>query len=132
MSLLMRKITISHGLYVQAQRIYMQIATYKMNMPRSLKDFILNIYELLTHRNGSQKYRRNSTLIVEEHVRNKRRRFTTREIYFTSRPRAYISTRKNEREGKSSCKGYQRLAFLCDAARKGFNVACFGGWLCAR
>jgi len=26
----------------------------------------------------------------------------------------------------------KQLALLCDAARKGFNLACFGGWLCAR
>lgn len=108
---------------------------------RALKDFILNIYELLTHRNDrksiSNTDERNSAPIVEEHVRNKRRRFTTREIHLLCQPHVYILTRKNEkglreREKESSCKGYHQLALLCDAARKEFNLAYFGGWLCAR
>lgn len=107
----------------------------------ALKDFILNIYELLTHRNDrksiSNTEERNSAPIVEEHVRNKRRRFTTREIYLLCRPRVYILARKNEREDyerkkESSCKGCQQLVLLCDAVRKRFNLACFGGWLCAQ
>lgn len=68
---------------------------------RALKDFILNIYELLTHRNDrkniSNTDERNSAPIVEEHVRNKRTRFTTREMYLLCRPHVYTLTRKNER-----------------------------------
>lgn len=91
---------------------------------RALKDFILNIYELLTHRNDrksiSNTDERNSAPIVEEHVRNKRRRFTTREIYLLWRPRVYILTRKNEREDRekkkeSSSKGCDSLSLWCSA-----------------
>lgn len=74
----------------------------------------------------SQKYRRNSTLIVEEHVRNKRRRFTTREIYFTSRPRAYISIRKKrERENHLVRVTNDSLSFLMQRV-KGLTLRASG------
>lgn len=107
----------------------------------ALKDFILNIYELLTHRNDrksiSNTDERNSAPILEEHVRNKRRRFTTREIYLLWRSRTYILTWKNKREDRerkkeSSFKGWQQTRFPCDAVRKEFNLPCFGGWLYAQ
>lgn len=85
----------------------------------ALKDFILNIYELLTHRNDrksiSNTEERNSAPIVEEHVRNKRRRFTTREIYLLCRPRVYILAQKNERED------YERKSHLVRVANNSFS-----------
>lgn len=72
----------------------------------------------------SHRDERNSTAIVEEHARNKRRRFTTREIYTFPACLPYREFRRRRmREGcgrlvrRRGCK----LALLCDVARKGFN-----------
>lgn len=82
----------------------MKIAVRKMNMPRfkgfhfeHLRAPNARTQAAAAVRSVRNTDERNSTPIVEEHVRNKRRRFTTREIYLLSPGRVYISTRKNER-----------------------------------
>ena len=88
----------------QTCQICMQIARREMDIP-CFKGFHFERLRVANARSGQRNEEeaelhtdeRNSTAIVEEHARNKRRRFTTREIYLPALSTVRIPSQKNER-----------------------------------